>query len=90
MHPYDYFKLGQAHCRLLAPGCLNSEPWVKQRVQIYSVAFRGLVSVVLLWLFSTLCRQAKISELCPPHSESAVSGLFLLKFFSVFHHKVSE
>ena len=36
-----------------------------------------------------LCGQAKISELFPPHSAFAVSGLFLLKFFFwAFHHRV--
>lgn len=38
-----------------------------------------------------LCGQAKISELFPPHSAFAVSGLVLLKFFfRAFHHRGPE
>lgn len=91
MHHDDQLKLGQERHALLAPGCLNSEPWVRRRVQFYTVAFRGLISAVLLWLFNMLCGQAKISELFPPHSAFAVSGLVLLKFFFwAFHHRGPE
>lgn len=46
---------------------------------------------MLLWLLNMLCGQAKISELLPPHSAFAVSGLVLLKFFLwAFHHRVLE
>jgi len=89
MHHDDYLKLGQEHHALLAPGCLNSEPLVKRRVQFYSVAFRGLISAALLWIFNMLCAKGKISALFSPHSAFAVSNLVLLKFFFwVFHHGI--
>lgn len=62
----------------------------KTKGTVYSLAFRGLISVVLLWLFNILCGQANISELLPPHSAFSVYGQFLLMYSWAFHHRALQ